>query len=141
METNEEMLEFLAPDHGISFKAKLLVKENPDVIAQVMKQLPLESVFGHVVISGEAIWIPTRIVHLGKSNMVKRHPGAVYLYAPGQTICITYGSITESALVNKFAEVLEEDLPKLAKLGEIVWGNTVAQPRKQIVNVMVRRVK
>lgn len=140
METNQEMLEFVAIDHDISFRATLMTHENPDVIAQVLKQLPLESVFGHVVISGEAIWLPTKIVHLGKSNMVKRSPGAVYLYAPGQTICITYGSITESALVNKFAQVLEEDLPKLQQLGEVVWDNTVAQPRKQLVKVTVRRV-
>ena len=51
---------------------------------------------GHVVISGETNWFPTRIVHLGRSNMVDRTLGAVYLYAPGQTICMTYGSITES---------------------------------------------
>src|SRR5580704_3007209 len=51
---------------------------------QVLAQLPLQSVLGHVVVSGEAIWMPTRIVHLGRSNMVQRHPGAVYFYAPGQ---------------------------------------------------------
>src|SRR5262245_14800436 len=101
---------FDAPGLGLSFRAKLLTQDNPDVVEQVLSQLPLKSVLGHVVVSGEAIWMPTRIVHVGRNNMVQRHPGAVYLYAPGQTICLTYGKITESANVNKFAEVFAEDL-------------------------------
>ena len=134
-----EQLEFHAPSLDLKFRVNLLAKENPEVIAQVLKQLPLESVFGHVVISGEAVWVPTKIVHLGKTNMVKRSPGAVYLYAPGQTICLTYGSITESALVNKFGQVVDEDLPLLKRLGEHVWDQTVAQPRKNLVHVTIKK--
>lgn len=134
-----ETLLFDAPSVELSFRAKLLSQDNPDVVEQVLAQLPLKSVLGHVVISGEAIWMPTRIVHLGRSNMVQRHPGAVYLYAPGQTICLTYGKITESATVNKFAEVLEEDLPILQKLGGLVYEQTVAQPQRNIVEINVRR--
>lgn len=134
------MLEFCAPDADMRFRVRLLTEQNPDVVAQVMKQLPLESMLGHVVISGEAIWLPTRIVHLGKSNMVKRSPGAVYLYAPGQTICLTYGRITESALVNKFGEVLEEDLAILTRLGAHVWDQTVVQPRKNVVRITIKEI-
>jgi len=134
-----ETLLFDAPSVELSFRAKLLRQDNPDVVDQVLAQLPLKSVLGHVVISGEAIWMPTRIVHLGRSNMVQRHPGAVYLYAPGQTICLTYGKITESATVNKFAEVFEEDLPLLQKLGGLVYEQTVAQPQRNIVEINVRR--
>ncbi len=134
------MLEFQVPDLDITFRAKLLVEDNPDVVEQVLAQLPLTTVLGHVVVSGEAVWMPTRIVHLGRSNMVQRHPGAVYLYAPGQTICMTYGRITESATVNKFAEVLEQDLPLLEKVGAYVWENTVAQPRRKVVEINVKRV-
>lgn len=137
--SSTDLLEVHSLNANIKFRIRLLTKENPDVVEQVLKQLPLQTVLGHVVVSGEAIWAPTRIVHLGKSNMVKRSPGAVYLYAPGQTICMTYGSITESALVNKFGEVLEEDLPLLKKLGEHVWENTIAQPRKNIVDISIRR--
>jgi len=138
--SSTDLLEVHSLNANIKFKIRLLKKDNPDVVELVLKQLPLQTVLGHVVISGEAIWAPTRIVHLGKSNMVKRHPGAVYLYAPGQTICMTYGAITESALVNKFGEVLEEDLPLLKKLGEHVWENTVTQPRRNIVDISIRRL-
>jgi hypothetical protein len=137
---SSDLLEFHAPGPDIKFRVQLLAQDNPDVVEQVLKQLPLDSVLGHVVVSGEAIWLPTKIVHLGKTNMVQRSPGAVYLYAPGQTICLTYGAITESALVNKFGQVLESDLPQLAKLGEHVWEQTVAEPRKNVVNITVRRV-
>lgn len=137
--SSSEILEFDAPSVGLSFRARLLAEENPDVVAQVLAQLPLKSVLGHVVVSGEAIWMPTRIVHLGRNNMVQRHPGAVYLYAPGQSICLTYGKITESATVNKFAEVFGEDLPKLHGLGTQVYEQTVAQPRRNIVEINVRR--
>lgn len=136
---SKEALEFHAPGAALSFRARLLLDDNPDVVEQVLAQLPLKSVLGHVVISGEAIWMPTRIVHLGRNNMVERHPGAVYLYAPGQTICLTYGKITESATVNKFAEVFEEDLPMLQQLGALVYDQTVAQPRRNIVEINVRR--
>ncbi|SEF15093.1 hypothetical protein SAMN05444161_9173 [Rhizobiales bacterium GAS191] len=137
--SSPDLLEFCATSAGLRFRAELLTEDNPDVVAQVIEQLPLESVLGHVVISGEAIWLPTRITHLGRSNMVPRSPGAVYLYAPGQTICLTYGSITESAPVNKFGQVIEADLPILRRLGAYVWDQTVAQPRKSLVGITVRR--
>lgn len=134
-----DLLEFHAPGPDIKFRVQLLTQDNPDVIAEVLNQLPLDSVLGHVVISGEAIWMPTKIVHLGRSNMVLRSPGAVYLYAPGQTICLTYGAITESALVNKFGQVVNSDLPALAKLGEYVYEQTITEPRRTVVNITVRR--
>jgi len=137
---NSSFILIKAPDHGIEFKARLLVDENPEVIKTIRANLPLKSVLGHVVISGEAIWAPTKIVFLGKGNMVKRSPGAVYLYAPGQTICMTYGSITESALVNKFGQVIDEHLPRLQELGNIVWRKTVADFQRVQVNVEISEV-
>jgi hypothetical protein len=135
-----KFLEFNSPDAGLTFRARLLLDENPDVIAQVLAQLPLSSVLGHVVVSGETIWVPTRIVHLGRNNMVQRTLGSVYLYAPGQTICLTYGSITESATVNTFGRVLDDDLPTLRRLGEHVYQQTVAQPRRSVVKINLRSV-
>ena len=134
-----DSLEFHVPELALTFRAKLLTDENPDVVQQVLAQLPLHSVLGHVVVSGEAVWLPTRIVHLGRSNMVPRSPGAVYLYAPGQSICLTYGRITESASVNKFGEVFAEDMDALRQLGAYVWEHTVAQPRRNTVEIIIRK--
>jgi hypothetical protein len=123
-----------------SFRATLMPDDNPDMVRQVLAILPFHSTLGHVVISGEAIWAPTRIVHLGGSNMVKRTPGSVYFNAPGQSICFTYGSITESALVNKFGQVLEEDMSALRSLGQFVWDKTVALPVKELVKISIRSI-
>ena len=135
-----KILEFDSPDAGLKFRARLLLDENPDVIAQVLAQLPLRSVLGHVVVSGEGIWLPTRIVHLGRNNMIQRTPGSVYLYAPGQSMCLTYGEITESATVNKFGQVLDDDLPTLRRLGEHVYQQTVSQACRSIVKINLRSV-
>lgn len=137
---NPSFIHFRAPEHGVQFNARLLVDQNPQVVEAVRKKLPFKSVLGHVVISGEAIWTPTQIVFLGKGNMVTRTPGSVYLYAPGQTICMTYGSITESALVNKFAQVIDEHLPVLQQLGKIVWQKTVADFQREQVNFEISEV-
>jgi len=136
--SDKATLLFSVPALDSSFRVRLLTQDNPDVVEKVLEQLPLKSVLGHVVISGQTIWLPTRIVHLGRNNMVARHLGAVYLYAPGQTICLCYGKITESANINKFAEVYEEDLPILQQLGEQVYQQTVAQPRRNIIEIDVR---
>lgn len=137
MAPSSATITFHVPSSGHSFRAKLLADENPDVVQQVLAQLPFKSVLGHVVIAGETFWTPTRIVHLGRNHMVQRHLGAVYLNAPGQSICITYGKITESAKINKFAEVFEEDLPKLEEIGKLVYQQTVTQPRHTLMEVQI----
>jgi hypothetical protein len=135
----QDFLTIEAPDLALSFRAELMGEANPDVVSAVLTQLPLNSVLGHVVVSGETIWAPTRIVHLGRNNMVPRQLGSVYLYAPGQTICMCYGRITESANINQFAQVIEPDLPKLQAIGAAVWNKSVAQPCREIVNVTIRK--
>ncbi|OAA64759.1 Cyclophilin-like protein [Cordyceps fumosorosea ARSEF 2679] len=137
MSDPSDIIQFHVPEVGLSFRATLLVDENPDVVQNLQAQLPLESVLGHVVIAGETFWTPTRIVHLGRNNMVQRHQGAVYLNAPGQSICLTYGKITESATINKFAEVFQEDLLVLERIGKLVYEQTVAQPRHKILKVVI----
>lgn len=136
---SSEILIFDAPSVGKSFRVKLLSQENPDVVEQVLAQLPLKSVLGHVVVSGESFWLPTKIVHLGRSNMVQRELGSVYLYAPGQTICMCYGKITETSKVNTFGNVVEEDLPILQELGAYVYEHTVALPRRDVVEINIRK--
>ncbi|KNG90865.1 hypothetical protein ANOM_000946 [Aspergillus nomiae NRRL 13137] len=131
------IITFNIPDTGFSFRVRLLVEQNPDVAQQVISQLPLKSVLGHVVIAGETFWTPCRIVHLGDNNMVQRHRGAVFLNSLGQSICLIYGRITESAKINKFGEVLEEDLHKLEPIGKLIYQQTVAQPRRTLMQVHI----
>ncbi|KAF8548865.1 hypothetical protein OG21DRAFT_1526205 [Imleria badia] len=106
------MLLFSVPGTQLSFRASLFTAANPFVV-DLVQQLPLKSVLAHVVISGQTFWMPTRILSLGPGNTVEREPGAVYFHAPGQTICVCYGAITETAKVNQFGRVLQDDFPKL----------------------------
>ncbi|OJK04302.1 hypothetical protein ASPACDRAFT_55798 [Aspergillus aculeatus ATCC 16872] len=133
--STSQLLYFHCPEVALSFRAKLLTAENPDVAAQLVAQLPLQSTLGHVVISGEAFWLPTRIVHLGRDRMVPRHPGAVYLNAVGGSLCLTYGNVTESAPVNKVADVEAADLPALVQLGRLVYEHTVASARHTLLTI------
>lgn len=130
-------IEFDCPTLALSFRAKA-DDDNPELVEKVFATLPFESVVGHVVVSGGGIWVPTRIVHVGHSRMVERHLGTVYFYAPGQTICITYGSITESAFVNRFAVVPPEDLMTLVKVGEQVYLRTVTNAQREAVPVLIK---
>ena len=126
---------FSVPGTQLSFRANITVA-NP-FVDDLVQQLPLKSVLGHVVISGQTFWFPTRILSLGPRNMIERELGAVYLNAPGLTICVCYGAITESAKVNQFGRVLQEDLSKLQAIGELVYQQTVASEDKAIVGIEV----
>ncbi|RAH50405.1 uncharacterized protein BO95DRAFT_500889 [Aspergillus brunneoviolaceus CBS 621.78] len=132
-----QLLYFHCPEAALSIRAKLLAADNPDVAAQLVAHLPLQSTLGHVVISGEAFWLPTRIVHLGRDHLVPRHPGAVYLNAVGGSLCLTYGRVTESAPVNKVADVEAADLPALVQLGRLVYEQTVASARHSLLTIHV----
>jgi hypothetical protein len=96
---------------------------------------------GHVVISGEGIWMPSRLVYLGKSAMIKRSLGSVYFNAPGQSICITYGEITESAVVNEFGRIEAADHGALRELGRAVWRKTVEQAERVAVVATLARAE
>lgn len=138
---SNKQLEFEWPDLGIVVRADMLDEENPEISQKVWNELPMESNMGHVVISGETMWFPTRIVHLGKKRMVTREIGDVYFFASGQSICMTYGTITESAKVNKFAQVREEGIELIKKVGKHVLQSTVNEAQRKSVRVIIRRVE
>nr|WP_321980914.1 cyclophilin-like fold protein [uncultured Cohaesibacter sp.] len=123
-------LSLVVEDLDINIRIALETERNPELVEAIATQLPLTSPMGHVVISGEGIWMPTRLVYLSQPKMVQRQKGSVYLNAPGQSICITYGIITETAVVNQFGAIPEDDFPALEKLGQAVWKLTVEQPRR-----------
>ncbi|MFT4212875.1 MAG: DUF3830 family protein [Microbacterium sp.] len=119
----------------------LLTEQNPATCELVWDTLPLESIIGHVVVSGGGLWIPTRRIYVGPRVAVRRRPGSVYFYPPMQSICITYGAVSESAFVNEFARVRENDLATLAEIGKHVWDTTIIEPHRRTVRVLVDRVE
>lgn len=138
--SDTRVLEFHWPELGITVGARMWFDINPPIAEKVWNALPIKSLTGHAVVAGDGIWVATRIVHLGPTRMVKRARGDVYFFATGQSICLTYGSaITESAKVNKFGQVLEDDLDALHKVGRYVWDTTVAAAGPRPVLAEVRR--
>ncbi|MDR3359747.1 MAG: DUF3830 family protein [Bifidobacteriaceae bacterium] len=117
----------------------LLDEENPESVAALWDALPIESSFGHTVVSGGGIWIPTTIVHIGRTVPRERTVGSVYLYGPMQIIAMTYGQISESAHVNEVGRVRQADLPVLTKIGKIVWDRTIASGERLLTPVVVER--
>ncbi len=125
------------PQLKLTISMTLQSENNPGLCEAVLQALPLRSLFGHVVISGDGIWLPTRLVYLGAPKMVQRSLGSVYFNAPGQTICLTYGAITETAVVNEFARIEAPDHAALRQLGEAVWRMTVTDPvRRPVLGVL-----
>ena len=134
-----ESLVFDVLDTDLQFSATTVPDENPEMVKRFLEELPFTSVLGHVVISGEGFWAPMRIVALGKYPKVQRTQGSVYFYSAGQSLCFTYGVITESALVNKIAQVPKSQFDVLSEVGRLVWRRTVTDNRRSSVRVQIRR--
>lgn len=113
------------PIAGLEVGVDLLDEENPESCEALWAALPIESSLGHTVISGGGVWIPTRIVLLGRTVPRQRTVGSVYLYGPMQILAMTYGQISESAFVNEVGRVRESDLGALRAIGQVVWERTV----------------
>lgn len=122
---------------GRSVRARLMSEKNPEVVELVRSQLPLASFALHPNVSGEGFLMPTTITYTGPGQIVDRHQGAAYLYAPGQSIVVTYGQTHESACVNRFAEVLQEDLSELTAMGSAVYSDTLATAQHKVVSIEV----
>jgi hypothetical protein len=116
-----DIVEVVGPRPDLSFRMRLLSRENADVVKNILALLPLEGFLLHVVVAGETIYMPAPSVALDSRNMVERRKGTVYYNTTSQSICFCYGAVTESTPVNQFAQVLEEDLEHLEKLGRVVY--------------------
>lgn len=120
-----------------TIRARLMEEENPEVVKLVCAHLPVRSFALHTNVSGQGLVLPTPITYVGAGHMVDRHPGAIYLFAPGQSIVITYGDTNESAPVNRFAVVLKEDMRDLRAAGKSVFDSTLATAQHGIVPTTV----
>jgi hypothetical protein len=125
----------------LAVRIGLLPEQNPATCDLVWDCLPLETIIGHVVVSGGGLWIPTRATYTGPRVAVPRRRGSVYFYPPMQAICLTYGAISESAFVNEFGRVPDEDLDTLTAIGRHVWDTTIIHPARAIVRVSLDRAE
>ncbi|MFT4212879.1 MAG: hypothetical protein QM626_13530 [Microbacterium sp.] len=112
---------------------------NAETADAVWNALPFETVIGHQVIAGGGLWVITRLTYLGSRAAVRRTPGSVYFYPLIHSLNLTYDDVRETAFVNEFARVPDDELPILARIGRHVWTRTVLTQATQPVRVVVRR--
>lgn len=130
-------ISFHVPRYDFTVRARWL-ERNAKLIDVIRAALPTRCVYSHVVVSGQTIGAVTRIRYDGPGVMVPRVFGSCFWYQPSQKINLCYGEITESATVNQFAEVIQEDLETLQSLGGKVWSDTVANPVRHVVEVEIQ---
>lgn len=130
-------LHFSVHNTNLSFHARLLLAKNPDLCAQIIEALSLKTFLGHVVVAGETLWMPTKIVHYGTANMVERVKGSVYFYGPGTQINVCWGEVTETNPVNQFAQVYDEDLFALREVGKLAEEQTFTKDTPFVVSMTV----
>ncbi len=109
------------PDLGITVTANLRDDMAPGVCDVVWNALPIESIHEHGMISGKVIYCATPIRSTLREWMVDRGPGDIYYFNVGQMLIMVHGYTNETLRVNKFAEVIPEDMDKLDQAGEKVW--------------------
>lgn len=107
------------------------------VVGGIYSILLWQSFLLYVVVAGETIYMPAPSISLTAKDIVPRRPGVVYFNTTSQSICFCYGVVTESTLMNHFAQVVEEDLPKLIRLGKVVYEQTIGERMPRIVAVAV----
>lgn len=126
---------FTIDNTTLFFRAALLPNENPSVVKLITENLPIENFLTNTVVAGDTLQMGTKILSLGPSNMIQRKAGVVYFYAPGAQINICYGEVTETATVNKFAQVYPDDLEHLRAIGQLVKEQTMATAQRTIVRI------
>lgn len=120
-------------------RLRLLTESNAEVVKGFIGLLPLETFLLHVVVAGQTIYMPSPTITLTSKHMVERRQGVVYYNTTSQSICLCYGDVTESTLVNQFAQVFEDDMEKLVGLGRVVLQQTIRQRTPTIVKACLQR--
>ncbi|KAI6091429.1 hypothetical protein F4821DRAFT_281288 [Hypoxylon rubiginosum] len=126
------------PSPTLSFHMRLLSETNAEVVNSFLGLIPIESFLLHVVIAGETFYMPVPSFSLSSKNMVQRRKGVVYYNTGSQSICFCYGTVTESTMVNQFAEVFEEDFPRMEQLGKVIYKQTINSRNPKIVTLTIR---
>jgi hypothetical protein len=116
------------PD-GMVIRFRLYKAEAPATCKAFVDVLPIETKAIQARFAGEEIWLPEgpELKIPQENATIALKPGELG-YAPpvarsdvSRSIAIVYGEAKLSDCVNVFAMVLDEDMPKLKKLGEKIW--------------------
>ena len=136
---SERRFEISWPDLGQKVGATFLEKVEPEICEDAWKLLPVESIIVHSVSSGRGMYCPFPVLR----SYVNRKIGDVsreaiysdvpkgrilYCYLFGFLI-FNYGQVMDRAYVGPhFAQIDEEEVPKLEEIGKRVWTATAHTP-------------
>lgn len=123
-----------------TIKARLLYELNPGLCALLEKALPYRSVQCHALVAGKQLYHYTPIVEAvtyqakTKEDKTKQPVGRVNMSSL-ELLSIKYGTITEYLQSVPVAQVVDEDIEKLKKIGPLVWKSVYET--KKIIKVSV----
>ncbi|HMQ62033.1 MAG TPA: DUF3830 family protein [Flavilitoribacter sp.] len=118
-----------APQVG-DIRFQLYREEAPATAAAFLETLPFSRLFYHARVSGREIWIDDApLLDIPQENAsVFARPGEIVIGPKGPArnkivgcIGIFYGEGQLLDCGNIFGKVFDEDLPKLADLGDAIW--------------------
>ena len=111
----------------IEVKAKLLTELNTSACEAFIKTLPNKSIQSHAVVAGHQIYCPYRLLvdknECAYESMERQPVGRINVDLDFQYLSINYGKITEAVPALAIAQIVTDDIDKLAILGEKVWHN------------------
>jgi hypothetical protein len=125
---------------GITIKARLLHELNPGLCEILTKNLPYRSVQCHALVAGQQLYHYTPIIEAitykakTKEDKTKQSIGRINMSSL-ELLSIKYGVITEYLTSVPVAQVVDEDIEKLKKVGSQVWKSVYKT--KEIINVSV----
>lgn len=123
---SHEFVQIRFPAFGVTMRARICWDENMEACELFLKNLPIETIYSHMTASGQALMAPIRIV-----ENVSQSKYTLLTELPRGSLCMDtsvyksldlyYGDVTEPLPAARIAQVVEEDLADLARVGREVW--------------------
>jgi hypothetical protein len=107
--------------------------------------LPLKGIQSHAVVSGNLIYImnlrmkkasPVRYRDLAVEDLSEAKDGRIFIFITAGkvgSVSVKYGEVSENMSYPVLAQVRQEDLKNLAKIGAAVWKSIYST--KQVITV------
>lgn len=140
------MTDFLMsfPELNLSVQVEPLAK-NQELYDWFLENLPLKGVQSHAVVSGKLIYImnlrmkkaaPVRYRDLAVEDLSEARDGRIFIFITAGkvgSVSVKYGEVSENMSYPVLAQVRQEGLKNLEKIGAAVWKSIYST--KQVITV------
>jgi len=118
-------IEITYPDISVTLTARLLDEMNIKLCDLLWENLPIVSIQSHLMSSGQAMYMPHKIVALVKTNtqlLSELLVGTITMSTIDyKNLTIYYGEVTEPLPASPVARIRDEDIESLKRVGKAVW--------------------